>query len=82
MNLKLYQWRALRDNDLKTKAQAVSDTANAIVTDNTQSKEAASYGITSDAVTALGTALQNWGNVITAPQQAASKKRGASFLSF
>lgn len=77
VNLKLYQWRGLRDEALMTTATTVRDLANGIVTgDPAEAANAATYGITAAAVTVLSDELAVWNQLIIAPQQAISKKKG------
>ncbi len=69
VNLEIYQWRALRDQQLLEKARLARGLAQGL-TAGTAAATAAEYGIDAAAVSALGKEIDDYASVITAPQQA------------
>ncbi|MDQ6765397.1 MAG: hypothetical protein M3Z22_04765 [Verrucomicrobiota bacterium] len=78
VNLKLYQWRGLRDEKLTETATVVRNLANDAVTNDKALAD--TYGITNAKVTALDAELAIWGEIVTKPAQAVSKKKGLGTL--
>ena len=67
-------WRALRNQQFLEKARLTRDLGQAVVA-GPQAEEAAAYGITAEEIERLGKEIEDYANVITAPQQGIAERK-------
>ncbi len=74
-DLPLSGWRRLRNQQLLAKARQTRDLAQSVL-GGPQAADAATYGVSAAVTTALTTAIDNYADIMTAPQQGIAERKG------